>query len=62
MRTPESPVVPPPARGVLAVDGEALGECGSCAAVVAYDPEGMPPGAGVLCRTCGWAALGLGGW
>jgi hypothetical protein len=61
VRTPEFPVVPSAARGVLAAAGEALGECGSCATVVSYDPEGMPPASVVLCRDCGLATLGFGG-
>jgi hypothetical protein len=60
VRTPHSPVVPSSARGVIAAEDEALGECGDCGAVVSYDPESMPAGSSPLCRDCGLAALGLG--
>ena len=60
MRIPYSPAVLSSTRGVIAAEGDALGECGDCGAVVSYDPESMPAGSSPLCRDCGLAALGLG--
>jgi hypothetical protein len=60
VRTPESLVVPVVAD--WGAGGDAVGECGGCADVVRYDPEALGPGAAVLCRSCGLAALGLAGF
>ena len=57
MRTPD-PVVPL-GPGWATSDGEALGECADCAAVVSYDPEAQGGATSVLCRGCVLAALGL---
>jgi len=60
VRTPESPVLAVvPGWGS---SGDALGDCSSCAGVVSYDPEALAPGAALLCRDCGLAALGLAGF
>ncbi len=60
MRTPELPLISVSAS--WGAGGDALGECAGCTEVVRYEPESLLPGRPLLCRPCGLAALGLGGF